>query len=171
MPKAKINYALAASLVTSGVSLADAAPQVGAKNANVLQVGLRRKGVIATQARLLEPTGQRQAIIAQKLVSQASQALREDFSKLLADHIKALTGVAPRSNLKHIKAVGEALEPLARTAKIVHGWGSEADEGLVRKARFVEIESSCVPEHTSSGVPAEKQVEQKPQEVKLLPES
>ena len=57
--------------------------------------------------------------------------LRESFAKTLEIHAAALEQVKGKPSISRIKAVGEALEPLVRSAKIVHSWGSEAPGGLV----------------------------------------
>jgi transposase len=73
-------------------------------------------------------------IVARETTSQlasASQALREVFASTLAQHADALAKVAVKPNLKHLKRVGEAIEPLARTAKIVHDWGAGSIQGVI----------------------------------------
>ena len=126
----RVNYALAATLVAQHVTLNDAAIQSGAKDGNSLRVGLARRGVTATQARHSDGQVQRAVIVANKAVSAASEALREDLASILAKHTSALGEIKPRANLKHIRAVGDAIEPLARTAKIVHDWGNTDKPGL-----------------------------------------
>lgn len=127
----RINYALAATLVTQGVTLEEAAKESGAKNANVLRVGLIRHGVTATVARSLQPTPERIQTITAKIASQASELLRNSLAGTLNKHATALEQVEAKPDLKHITQVGQALEPLARTAKIVHDWGNETKLGLV----------------------------------------
>lgn len=127
----RVNYVLAATLVAQGITLADAAKETGAKNANVLAVGLRRKGVTATIARAIEPTPNHIKTITAKVANQASELLRTRFSRTLDKHAEALEQVETKPDLDHIQRVGQALEPLARTAKIVHDWGNETKLGLV----------------------------------------
>lgn len=136
MAKPTINYALAATLIATGVTLEDAAKQVGAKTADVLRVGLARKGVTAKRARALEPVGERRTSVALSIVSEASAALRAQFSDILSNHASKLAEVPAKANLKHLRQVGDALEPLARTAKIVHDWGSEQPNALVMVGMF-----------------------------------
>lgn len=161
--KKRINYALAATLISSGVTLNDAAPEVGAKDANSLRVGLARRGVTVGLCRAKTPLEGNINSVALRVATRASELLRGDVENILQSHVGKLKDIPAKANLKHIKAVGDALEPLVRSAKIVHGWGSETEDGLVRKARFVEIESSCAQEAATSGVPEQKQIEHTPQ--------
>lgn len=136
MPKQTINYALAATLVAQGVTLEEAALQSGAKNANSLRCGLARKGVTALQVRRSDHATERALSVATKVVSQASEVLRSDLASLLQKHVGALSTIPAKPNLKHIKAIGDAIEPLTRSAKIVHDWGSEQPNALILSGRF-----------------------------------
>lgn len=71
-------------------------------------------------------------------LANASQALRETLSEVLAQHSAALAKVPAKANLKHLAKVGAAIEPLARTAKIVHDWGSEGPQGVVLMTSLVQ---------------------------------
>jgi hypothetical protein len=130
MPKATVNYALAATLMASGVPLGEAALECGAKNADSLRVGLARRGVTITGIRHAEGNIARLTTVARKVVSEQSRALKEDMASILAEHVSKLKEVKPRANLKHIRQLGEAIEPLVRSAKIVHNWGDETVAGL-----------------------------------------
>lgn len=135
---ARINVALAATLISSGVSLEDAALQCGAKNANVLRVVLARKGVTVRQAQSLELVGDRKANVTMSIVSEASRALRAQFANELAQTASKLSEIPAKADLKSLRQRAEVLEPLARTAKIVHDWGSEQPNALVVAGLFSE---------------------------------
>ena len=144
--KPRINYALAATLLTQGVSFEDIAPQVGAKSGNVLRVQMHKKGVTATIAKShhhLEGDVSRPLVL--RVANAASEALREQFSGILAAHGQALSKIKPKRNLKHIKQVGEAFEPLARVAKIVHDWGNTQTVGLIAMGTSAQVESQADP--------------------------
>ena len=130
MPRASVNYALAATLMASGVPLGAAAIECGAKNADSLRVGLARRGVTVTGVRNAEGNIQRLTTVARRVVSEQSRALKEDVASILASHVSKLKDVPAKANLKHIKQLGDALEPLVRSAKIVHNWGDESSLGL-----------------------------------------
>lgn len=144
MPRQTINYAMAATLLSQGLNYEQAAQQVGAKNGNSLKVGLFRRGVSQTATRSGEFAVKRATIVAKAVVNEASKALKEEMSGLLATHTSALKQIKPRANLKHIMRVGMALEPLVRSAKTIHGWGDEAAQGLIIDVRQADPDSANV---------------------------
>jgi len=135
MPRQTINYAMAATLLSQGLNYEQAAQQVGAKDGNSLRVGLFRRGVTLTATRGSEFAIQRAVRVATVAVSGASKALKNDMAGLLQAHTSALGQIKAKPNLKHIMRVGMALEPLVRSAKVVHGWGDEAAQGLIVDVR------------------------------------
>lgn len=167
MPKQTINYALAATLLTTNATLAEIAPQVGAKSANSLRVGLAKRGVTAKQARSLDFHPDRIHSAAIRVASQASEALRSQFSSELANAAKNLSAIPLSKSLKHLKQRAEVLEPLARTAKIVHDWGSEQSNALVFSGQYspvppqehlqptTDIQAIAYPEHNQAPAIAE----------------
>lgn len=64
-------------------------------------------------------------------VQSRSLALRETLADVLAKHSAALAKVPASPNLKHIKQVGDALEPLTRSAKTVFDWGNDKPNALI----------------------------------------
>jgi hypothetical protein len=126
----RINYALAATLIASGVTLEHVARQVGAKNADSLRVGLARRGVTAMAVRNAEGNIRRLTTVATRLVSQASEDLREKYANLLSKTAAKLNQIPIKANTKSLKALGEAAEPFVRMAKIVHDWGNQSKEGM-----------------------------------------
>lgn len=131
MPRQTINYAMAATLLSQGLNYDQAAQQTGAKNGNSLKVGLFRRGVSQAATRSGEFAIKRATLVATAVVNEASRALKDEMSSVLASHTSALSQIKPRANLKHIMRVGMALEPLVRSAKVVHGWGDEVAHGLL----------------------------------------
>ncbi len=91
--------------------------------------------------------------------------LRQRHSELLAKATDKLEQIKIKPNSLSIMAFGAAQEPIVRMARIVHDWGNDAKPGLVRQARYVEIDSTCVPDTTSSSVPVEKQLTHTPQDL------
>ena len=142
MPRATVNYALAATLIAQGVTLGEIAEQVGAKDANSLRVGLARKGVTVNKCKVLPGATDRSTPVTLRLASQASDILRNRLSTHLDRHMEAMGKVPARADLKHLKQVCEVLEPLARTAKIVHDWGNETKLGLVALGVVEQIDQA-----------------------------
>jgi hypothetical protein len=143
--KHRINYALAATMIAGGVTLPEAAKRLGAASATSLRVGLARKGVTITGIRKESGNVDRIQAVAVKCVSQASEALKAQFSDILAKHGEALSKVPAKRNLTHIRKVGEAFEPLARIGKIVHDWGSSQSIGLISIGAASQVEQAEQP--------------------------
>jgi len=143
MPRSKINYALAATLLSANATLAEVAPHVGAKNADVLRVGLARQGVTVGLIRSQPIHPERIESEAFKVASQASRILREKLSTELAETVDVLGKIPKARTLKHLKERVSVIEPLARTAKVVHGWGDDGQVGIViaGEDELVEIEA------------------------------
>jgi hypothetical protein len=78
--------------------------------------------------------------------SRASISLRHQFSDELAKTATALGKVPYKSNLRELKKRADVLEPLARTAKIVHDWGNETKPGLIIDMKQVEVTALPEPE-------------------------
>lgn len=146
----RINYALAATLVASGLTLQEAAEKTGAKNANVLQVGLARKGVIATVARKMPLVGSASMSLTMRVASEASEVLRDKFASVL-DKATDSMGLMPiKPNYKSLKRFGEVIEPLARTAKIVHGWDSDSKPSMLMVGQIEQMEQQGAIDVTST---------------------
>lgn len=63
--------------------------------------------------------------------SAASNRTRDALAKVIEKHTEALAQVNAKADVKAIRKVGKALEPLVRSAKIVHGWGNDSIAGVV----------------------------------------
>ncbi len=122
MAKRKINYALAGSLVASGMSLKDTAAQCGGTPESV-RVGLHRRGVTSRsiqkagtefQAKIVSPT------VTYQVASQAAEVLKETFNSILIGHVGKLAEIKPSSNMRKLKQIGQVIEPLARTYRTVN---------------------------------------------------
>lgn len=163
-PRKRLNLALAATLVATGVTLDEAAKRVGAANGASLRVCLHRAGVTAKQVRSLPTTADRSQPLILSIVSQASEALRSEFSNILSNHTAQLKKIPARANLKHLKRVGEAIEPLARTAKIVHGWGDGAALAMIQAGQVPASPDDCGVEATANSGAIEVQSVTAPQE-------
>ena len=129
-PKKRINYALAATMLTTGLTSDQIAAKVGAKNGQTLRVGLLRKGVTRERAVAAQADLPVNCSLALRVASQAGELLREEYSNLLAKTAAKLNQIPVRANPKSLKALGEAAEPFVRMAKIVHDWGNQSKEGM-----------------------------------------
>lgn len=136
----RINYALAATLLASGATLAQAAEKAGAANATALRVCMARKGVTVKQIRTGEHHLEHIATVARRAVSQASEEMRELLGGELAKTTAALSKVRLKANVRDLKARADVLEPLARTAKIVHDWGNTQAVGLISLGGVNQVE-------------------------------
>lgn len=122
MPKARINYALAATLLTTGATYDEIAPQVGAKNAQSVRLGLLRKGVTITKVRQLPTPNEGSQPVILRVAQAAGQIVRERLAKDLEDTTLKLSETKHKKGLKHLKERVEVLEPLTRTASKLFGW-------------------------------------------------
>ncbi len=139
MPVAKINYALAASLAASGLTMAEIAPRVGAKNGNTLRVGLSKRGVTTTVVRQLPIYGSpRSTNAAANVASQVLQILSEKSRKRMAEAVSSgielcasvpMVDIGTDSALKH----AQTLKSLAETGKIAFAdWNEQPNTSLVQ---------------------------------------
>jgi hypothetical protein len=170
-PRVRINYALATLLASEGQSMDQIAPQVGAKNANSLQVGMSKRGVTkgkVTKAVAKNSSPDVTQHIALRVVSQASESLRQKFAGILDKTANAIGDIPVIADTKSVKELGEATEPWVRIAKTIHDWGNDAKPGLVRASRYVEIESTCVPEPTTESVPQKALEAPTPQDAQVI---
>ncbi|MBU6231553.1 hypothetical protein KGP36_02700 [Patescibacteria group bacterium] len=60
-----------------------------------------------------------------------SNEARQTLAKAVQKAAGKLAELDPKATLKDLRKYGKALEPLVRSAKIVHGWGSESVGGVV----------------------------------------
>jgi hypothetical protein len=123
----RINYALAATLLAAGVTLADAAKQVGAASGDVLRVGLKRRGVSAKQARSVPKQGERIISETLKIATDAAGLLRDKLGEHLGQAVEALADKPIRySDLPNEKQGHAAvLKTLAETHRTLYG-GAES---------------------------------------------
>ena len=141
MPKASVNYALAATLIASGVTFDDAASECGAKSGDVLKVGLFRKGVTRKQVEALAIVNDVNKSKTLRLANQASEILKRGMADIIQSQTDALSTIPAKADLDHIQSVGAALEPLVRSAKVVHGWGDEQAQGLIISMKEADPDS------------------------------
>ena len=142
MPKAKVNYAVAATLVASGMTMDRVADKVGSANGESLRRGLARKGVTARSARTADIDLIVPRSVTAKVASDAVAHLKDTFNSLLTAHVGKLAQVKPSSNLKKLKKIGEVIEPFARTFKTINGEpgkGSLVNVQVLGSVRLDEI--------------------------------
>lgn len=135
----RINYAMAAVLVAKGETLEAAAKACGAKNAKVLQVGLKRKGVSATAARniipkneaISNPTVRIAAAVSEVLRDKAAMRLEMQLDSLAAQPVGELAskGQGEASVLKTIAETHRTLFGGSDQIQIVFGVGSLQGDG------------------------------------------
>jgi len=145
----RVNLALAGVLLAQGMSYAEIAPRVGAATGNSLRVNLHKKGVTARNTEKLPEHEQAQVKVLNKVVTAASEALRDEMGGRLREQIKQLRS-EPVTRLAS-QGQGEAatLKTLAETHKLLFG-GSEStvlvfgvDQLCDRSApEPIEVESS-----------------------------
>ncbi len=142
MPRASINYALAATLIAAGVSLETAAQQTGAKNGNVLRVGLNKRGVTTTTASKLATSANAplqvkdQALnkVATDAMKIIADATRQDLAETVAMRVKTVKEarfgkIGSDVALKH----AQTLKSLAESGKIAFpSWNEPANTSLVQ---------------------------------------
>lgn len=121
--KARINHALAGTLLATGCTLAAIAPQVGAKNAESLRAALARKGVTTRSVRNLEPRGERRVTVTAKLVEEATEGLRASLNGSLAAVVSAFNSKSPTRKSLASKGQGDAatLKQIAETWRTLNG--------------------------------------------------
>ncbi len=131
----RINYALAATLLTQGVPIAQIVPQVGAASVNSLRVGLFKKGVTEKKALSVPISANGSNTVNRSLTltvaSQASEILKNSFGstvQTLADKLSEATkGV--NSTIKDVTAAANALEPLSRVGDRLYNWSGAQTGG------------------------------------------
>lgn len=124
----RIDWKLAAQLRASGLTYNDVADRVGARGGETIRAGLARRGVSVGIRTALLSRGDN---MAKEALAKHSEETRAALSTSVLEHSQALAKVKAKPNLKHIKALGQAIEPLARSAKIIHGWGDAQKQSLV----------------------------------------
>ena len=127
----RVNYALAGTLIASGMTCDEAAPKCNAKNGNALRAGLAKKGVTVKSARTAHPDLIIPPSVTARVAAEASEHLKGTFNRLLVKHVGKLEQIKPSSNLRKAKQLAEVIEPFARTAKTVNGWGDGPGKSLV----------------------------------------
>jgi hypothetical protein len=157
MPRSKINYPLAVTLLSANATLAEVAPQVGAKNADVLRVGLARRRVTVGLIRSQPFHPDRIESEANNVLLQVSRLVREKLSTELDQSVDVLAAIPKSRTLKHLKERAAVIEPLARTAKTVFQWGEDAGVGVVTvgdMAGFLDVvEVPALPPASQAAVP------------------
>jgi hypothetical protein len=126
-PKQKrVNYALAATLLHQGVTLAEIALQVGAANAESLRCGLARKGVTLKQIRNAPMAEERVTSVTARIASDASEIIRQNIGNRLLDQVSHLS----KRKVGHLANAGQGeaavLKTLAETHRTLYG-GAETN--------------------------------------------
>lgn len=156
-PKQKrINYALGAVLVSKGFSLDEAAKQAGAKNGTTLRVGLRRKGITPTASRALLPSMPERVTVTARIVSDATQAIRDRTNNLLSMQVDKLGAKKPGRLANRGQGEAAVLETLSRTWRNLNGspdqisiqFGASMVSDMVPPQVTVEVPSVTVPDST-----------------------
>jgi hypothetical protein len=139
---ARINYALAATMLAAGATLADAAAKCGAKNGNVLRVGLCRKGVYKDTATKLATSYE----LAATGVTPSHKLAAQDALKILAEQARQTLAETVSSRLQTVKEArfnkvgkdvalkhAQTLKSLAESGKIAFpSWNEPTNTSLVQ---------------------------------------
>lgn len=146
----RINYALAATLIASGLSYDEAAPQVGSKNGNSLRVGLNRRGVtLRTATNVLQgvtpaqlsssPVLLRVANAAHQVLSRRSESTRSKHADVA---FKVAETIANREVPKHADKLQQYVETwngAVKGAASVFGWDSDQGVTLVTPGDTIDL--------------------------------
>jgi len=181
----RINYALAATLVMSGMSMPEVATQVGAKNANVLRVGLAKRGVTVAKVRSIQSAatsatspgtpGNRSVMsITAKLATEASGIIAESGRKLrqslasASEQSAAILEQKPAKNVKEVIQRVSALKGLAETGDRVHGWSAQSAAPTFNVTILDMDLPGCGVDTPTSGVPASLSDVSAPQSAQVI---
>lgn len=156
---AKINYALGATLLAGGATLAEAAQKVGAKNAESLRVGLARRGVTQTLVRTAteeqicnESITLRLAWQAGHILRQKSERTRQTLADVVERQAEVLATVEVPKNRDLANLHADTTQKVIKSAAAVFGWEDESRSALVFAGQLddvqhvepaIEVESSA----------------------------
>ena len=117
----RVNLALAGVLLTQGMSYDEVAPRVGAATGNSLRVNLGKKGLNLDKMRNPDPAASAQAVATIKLVSEASEIVKERLHGRLGAQIEQLS--KRKVGKLASKGQGEAatLKTMAETWRTLNG--------------------------------------------------
>lgn len=154
----RINYALAGTLLHTGLSMDEIAVKVGAANANTLRSALSRKGVTRSNARLItdvNPSQSHVETLTARISRQASDIIKDSIGERLLAQASKLSSrkVGKLANVGQGEAA--VLKTLAETHRTLYG-GAEMNV-LIFGASSMERELSSAqqsqaPEQNSQGV-------------------
>ena len=164
MPKAKVNYALAGTLVASGMTFQEAASRCNAANGESLRRGLFRKGVTGRASRVAYTDRIVPQSVTMTVATQAAEHLKSTFNRILVKHVGSLEKIKPSSNLKKLKKIGEVIEPFARTYRTVNG-----EQGKPSLVNVQVLSNLNVDELPDTGAPLAVDVSSTVQEQPIKP--
>lgn len=156
---------LAQALYVQGFGPAVISQKTGVKRETVSTWAKRFKWT-AVRDNLAEETAKACKVVVSNSLERESERMRSQFAGILSNHVSSLAQVPAKANLGHIQKVGQAIEPLARTAKAVFDWGNKVELGLIvagEMTQAIDIEAEptqpqAITEHaiTSDG-PAQQE--------------
>ena len=120
----------AQALYVSGMSSAQVSAKTGVPAGTVRKWSQRGKWFPLRDS-LRQDMSQACLVTVGNGLERASETMRTRLAGTLAKHVDALDKVPAKSNLKHISAVGAALEPLVRSSKVVFDWGERDALGVI----------------------------------------
>lgn len=127
-PRKRINYALGASLIASGMSYDQAAPKCGAKTGHSLQVGLHERGL--TQTTLRQPMAE--VASGSRALMRISNLVRSNLGDALLSQSAAAPLLPATPVAKVLRANGDAIAAIAGPAAKVFGWDTATANVLVQ---------------------------------------
>lgn len=86
-----------------------------------------------------------------RAVAGVSAVLRQKLAEVLQLHADALGLIKAKPDIKHLAAVADVIEALARSAKIVHDWGQGGQAGLILIEHLRKQEAPGSPASVSCG--------------------
>lgn len=134
----------------------------------------RWNATVAAGRQILIATGERSLTReATTQLAHTSGKLRASLASVLQKGADALDQVDVKPTTEAVRDLAEALEPLTRSAKIIHSWGSEGPAGIVlaellgQEQPAIEV-AACALDTTTGSVPALTEDNSMPQDPEHL---
>jgi len=144
-PNKPIDVKAAAQMRASGATWEHISQQLGGASGDAVRQAMARRGVNTAIRTTINKIANQQA---NESLAKQSEEIKSALSSTVLAQSKALSNIKSKPNLKNIKQIGAALEPLARTAKIVHGWGESSNKPLINLQVLGSVNFDTLPEQS-----------------------
>ena len=146
------------ALFLQGLTPSRIEASTGIKASTVSQWATRKKWVALRDGltlTIVKPGGKTVLSEPRSRLADLSQSLREQMADILQAQTSKLAKLSSPSTVNGVRAIAATLEPLARTAKLVHDWGSDRPIGIVLAGELAQVNiAACGIGTTSPSVPA-----------------